>query len=138
MEARILANLKLSVATLFVTVVTLGPVSSTVYADPNSGSQGNNVKQKVVTITPVRPIPTPPVCRRGKPGERPPAQNYAFNFKTPEHYRYEAKGQKLVSGTSFPANGQTVTITAVPDGGYTFGKATASWEYALTPVRCGG
>jgi hypothetical protein len=138
MEARILANLRVLVATLFVTLATLGPVSSKVYADPNPGSQGNTVKHKVVTITPVKPIPTPPVCSRGEPGKRPPAQNYVFNFKTPEHYRYEVKGQKLVSGASFPANGQTVTITAVPDSGHTFGKATASWEYTLTPVRCGG
>ena len=138
MEARMLASSRVLIATLFVTVVTLGPVSSTVYADSHAGSQGNNVKHKVVTITPVKPIPTPPVCVRGKPGERPPAQKYVFNFRTPEHYRYEVKGQTLASGASFPANGQTVTITAVPDSGYTFGKATASWEYALTPVRCGG
>ena len=126
------------VATLVVTLATFGAVSSQAYADPNPGSQGNNVKRKVVTITPVKPVPTPPVCTRGKPGERPPAQNYVFNFTTPEHYQYEIKGQKLVSGASFPANGQTVTVTAVPDSGYTFGKTTASWEYTLTPVRCGG
>ena len=124
METRVLANLRVLVATIFVTLATLGPVSSKVYA--------------VVTITPVKPIPTPPVCGRGQGGQRPPAQKYVFNFNTPEHYRYEIKGQKLVSGTSFPANGQTVAITAVPDSGYTFGKATASWEYTLTPVRCGG
>ena len=111
-------------ATLFVTLATLGLVSSEVYAD--------------VTITPAKLIPTPPVCARGAPGERPPAQNYVFNFKTPEHYRYEVKGQKLVSGASFPANGETVTVTAVADKGYTFGKTTANWEYTLTPVRCGG
>ena len=124
METKILANLKVLVAALFVTFAILGLVSSQVYAD--------------VTITPVEPIPTPPVCVRGKPGERPPAQKYVFNFRTPEHYRYEVKGQKLVSGTSFPANGQTVTIAAVADSGYTFGKATANWEYTLAPVRCGG
>ena len=119
MEAKLLANVRVLVAALFVTFATLGPVSSQVYA--------------VVAITPVKPIATPPVCGRGAP-----PQHYVFNFKTPEHYRYEVKGQKLVSGASFPANGQTVTITAVPDNGYTFGKATASWEYTLTPVRCGG
>jgi|SRR5687767_8230376 len=138
MEATLSGKLRVLVATLFVTLATLGALSSKVYADPNPGLQGNNVKHEVVTIPPVKPIPTPPVCRRGKPGERPPAQIYIFNFKTPEHYRYEVKGQKLVSGASFPANGETFSITAVPDSGYTFGKATASWEYTLTPVRCGG
>jgi hypothetical protein len=138
MEARILAKSRVLVATLFVASVTFGLVGSTVYADPNAGSQGTNVKRKVVTITPVKPIPAPPVCVRGEPGERPPAQNYVFNFKTPEHYRYEVNRQKLVSGTSFPANDRTIAIAAVPDRGYTFGKATASWEYTLTPVRCGG
>ena len=75
MEARMLANLRVLVATVFVTLATLGPVSSKVCADPDPGSQGNNGKHKVVTI---------------------------------------------------------------PDSGYTFGKRTASWEYTLTPVRCGG
>ena len=138
MEARILTTLGVLVATLCVTLATLGPVTPEAFADSHPASQGNNVKRKVVTITPVKPIPTPPVCRRGEPGQRPPAQSYVFNFKTPEHYRYEVKGQNLVAGASFPANGQTVTVTAVPDNGYTFGKATASWEYTLTLVRCGG
>ena len=138
MESRILANSRVLVVTLFVTFATIGAVISEVSADRHPGSQGNNVKHRVVTITPVKPIPTPPVCGRGEPRQRPPAQNYVFDFKTPEHYRYEAKGQKLVSGASFPADGQTVTVTAVPDSGYTFGKATTSWEYTLAPVRCGG
>jgi hypothetical protein len=138
MKAGILATARVSVATVFMMLATLGPVSSNVYADPNPGLQRNNGKHKVVTITPVKPIPTPPACGRGELGEQPPVQNYVFNFKTPERYRYEVNRQKLVSGTSFPANGQTITITAVPDSGYTFGKATASWEYTLTPVRCGG
>ena len=99
------------------------------------GAQGKDVKHKVVTITPVKPTPTPPAC--GGRGER-GNQNYVFNFQTPEHYHYEIKGQTLVSGTSFPANGDTVAITAVPDSGYTFGKATASWDYTLTRPRCGG
>jgi hypothetical protein len=138
MEAKILGNLRILVATVMVTLATLGPISSKVDAYPDPGSQGNNVKHKVVTITPVKPIPTPPVCGRGAPGGRPAAQNYIFNFRTPEHYAYEIKGKKLISGSSFAANGQTVSVTAVPESGYTFGKATASWEYTLTPVRCGG
>jgi len=41
------------------------------------------------------------------------------------------------SGTSFPANGDTITIAVVSDRGYTFGKATASWDYTLTRACCG-
>jgi len=133
MEAGILRNSRVLVSTIFVASATLGLVSSGVYADPNAGAQGNNAQRKVVTITPIEPVPTPPVCGRGRP-----AQTYVFNFKTPEHYRYEVKGQKLLSGASFPADGLTLAVTAVPDSGYTFGKATASWAYTLAPVRCGG
>src|SRR5262245_20349601 len=124
MKARRSPTVSVLVAALFMTGATLGPVSSKVYADTNP--QGKNAKvAKAVTIMPVKPMPTPPVCGRGVD------QNYVFNFKTPEHYQYEVKSQKLVSGTSFPANEQTITITAVPDSGYTFGKAIASWDYTL-------
>lgn len=99
------------------------------------GSQRRDVTRKAVTIAPVKLIPTPPAC--GGRGER-GNQSYVFTFETPKHYHYQVKGQTLVSGTSFPADDGTITITAVPDSGYTFGKATASWDYTLTRARCGG
>jgi|GEM_PF-994088 len=83
-----------------------------------------------VQITPEQPQPTPPTCED---------QEYVFNFTTPQHYHYEYNGQTLVSGTAFDADGSTITITAVADNGYTFGYATSSWDYTLTPAEgCGG
>jgi hypothetical protein len=137
MQAGISTTVRVLVATLFMTSVAVGSVSSTADAAMLTapGAQRNSAKRKVVTIAPVKPIPTPPACGgRGEKGN----QNYVFNFQTPEHYHYEVKRQTLVSGTSFPADDQTLTITAVPDSGYSFGKETASWEYTLTRPRCGG
>src|SRR5262249_34951758 len=127
------------VGALFMTPATLGRVSSGAYADPNAqGKKADAKATKVATITPVKPTPTPPACgSRGEPGA-PVKQNYVFNFQKPEHYHYEVKEKALVSGTSFPANGDTITIAAVPDPGYTFRAATASWDYTLTRARCGG
>lgn len=83
----------------------------------------------VVSITPTQPTPTPPTCQY---------QYYVFTFTAPAHYHYEYNGQPLVSGTSFDANGATVTITAVADSGYTFGNSPSSWQYVLTPANgCG-
>ena len=137
MKAGMSGAARVAVATLLITFATLGAVCSKAHADPDPVSQRQTARQKVVTIAPVKLIPTPPACGRGE-GGGPLRQNYVFQFKTPQHYRYEVKGKTLVSGTSFPADGQTLTVTAVPDSGYTFGKATTNWDYPLTPVRCGG
>lgn len=81
-------------------------------------------------ITPVQPQPTPPVCDD---------QTYVFNFDAPEHYHYEVNDETLTSGTSFNADGSTLTVTAVADEGFNFGDAQSSWDYTLTPATgCGG
>jgi hypothetical protein len=135
MNARVSTALRVLVATLTLSC-TIAPAAYAYQATPAApGAQRKGVKKKVEPITPVKPTPTPPSC--GGRGER-SKQTYVFNFEAPKHYRYAVKGQTLVSGASFPADGQTITITAVPDGGYGFGKTVASWDYALTPARCGG
>ena len=128
-----------AVGAMFMMLATLGPVSAKASADPNAqGRKGGAKATKVATITPVKPTPTPPVCgSRGESGA-PPSQNYVFNFQKPAGHHYEVKGKELVPGTSFPANGDIITVAAIPDRGYIFGKATASWDYTLTRVRCGG
>ena len=123
------------VGALFMMLATLGPGSAKA---STQGKKSDARAIKAATITPVKPIPTPPVCgRRGESGA-PPGQNYVFNFQKPEHYHYQVMGKELVPGTSFPANGDTITVAAIPDRGYIFAKATASWDYTLTRARCGG
>ena len=135
MNARVSTPLRVLVATLTLSFTT-APAAHAYQARPSgSGAQRKDVKPKVVTIAPVKPSPTPPACGGRGEGSK---QTYVFTFEGPKYYRYTVKGQPLVSGTSFPADGHTITVTAVPDSGYSFGKTTASWDYALTPARCGG
>src|SRR5262245_26806575 len=106
------------VGALFMMFATLGPASAKASADPDpEGKKGDARAAKATTITPVKPTPTPPVCgSRGESGV-PPGQYYIFKFQKPEHYHYQVMGKELVPGTSFPANGDTITVAAIPDRG---------------------